>query len=255
MGTKRKRRRTKNWAQRNTALLSIGLVGIVTAGLVGAALNRSEPSSTYTRPQSTPAATVEAPTTAQLAPVPAGSRVLFLGDSYTEGYGATDPTTQGFAPVAANTLGWVADVDGSGGTGYLNPGPANVGTYGERAARINVEAPALIVLQGSSNDLDADLTALPTAVDGVIATLKAKYPDAQLVILGPAFGYAAPVNDAMKAYATERNIPYIDAIAGGWLAGDLFTQYTSTETGGHPTTDGYAWIAKNFAASITNLTD
>lgn len=62
-----------------------------------------------------------------VAPVerPTGPRVVVVGDSFAEGTGA--PTLEGMVPHLASFMGWI-DVGAAamGGTGYLNPGPAEL---------------------------------------------------------------------------------------------------------------------------------
>lgn len=122
---------------------------------------------------------------------------LFIGDSYTEGNGATSPAT-GYAAQVVEHFGWRASVDAQGSTGFLNPGVQNNG-LGRQTVLARVEAidpatfsPTLtIVVDAGLNDTASWIGAGKGTLAGervaVIATftkLRDDFPRAKIVGFG-----------------------------------------------------------------------
>jgi len=190
---------------------------------------------------------------AMLNPLPVGAKVLIFGDSWTRGRGAENPETEGYAPILAKLSGWDAQVEGEGGTGYLNPGSGDQVPYTERVKTIKPRfSPDLIILQGSQNDTSQDINKLPEAILATIDTFKARFPKAQLLMIGPGPSNAAAVNTALTNAADVKKIPYIDSIAAGWMTGQNATEYMLPDY--HPSTEGHTWLAKNIKIAIANIT-
>jgi lysophospholipase L1-like esterase len=103
------------------------------------------------------------------APKPGPADVVFIGDSYTDGVGATSPATR-WSTLVALKEGWTEDNFGVGGTGYVNQGSASVkpSTYAQRVAEVAAKKPAAVIVTGGLNDLSyppaqvADATYLDT---------------------------------------------------------------------------------------------
>lgn len=188
-----------------------------------------------------------------LKPLPAGAHVLIFGDSWTRGRGADDPATQGYAPVLAQLEGWDAQVAGEGGTGYLNPGSGKQVPYTERAKTLAVRfTPDLIILQGSQNDGGQQLGKLPAAITATVDTFRARFPKAQMVMIGPGPVNSDEVNTIVSNAAGANKIPFVDEIAPGWMAGANATKYMLPDY--HPNSEGHAWLAKNIKAALASLT-
>lgn len=188
-----------------------------------------------------------------LAPVPAGGRVVVLGDSYTEGIGV-EPKTNSWSYMVAADRGWALDNKGVGGTGYVEPGRNSEGTFGSRIASIAAEpAPALIVVQGSTNDLKQDLNLLPEAVTDVMTQLRAKFPGAQIVMLGPVPLATDQLNRTLTTAARDNQVPYINAVNERWINWDEREALIPTEAG-HPNAEGYRRIADRFEAALDRIT-
>jgi hypothetical protein len=112
------------------------------AGMVALLLVRGGGSSASGRVAATSSATSSS------AGPPATPGVVFVGDSWTVGSGATG--SHGFAPLAAERLGWDYHLLGIGGSGYLMPGGG--GPYMGRVDEAVALHPDLIVVAGSLND-------------------------------------------------------------------------------------------------------
>ena len=186
-------------------------------------------------------------------------KVLIFGDSYTEGWGAASPSA-GYAYLVGEPLHWEVTVDGVGSTGYVNPGKKNQGTYLTRLDRLEPQPYDLIVLQGSSNDAKMPAAEVAPAIEQTVAAVRAKYPGARLMMLGPAALYGRPtaalveVSEVLSGYARRNQIPFIDPVADDWFRpGDAET-YANPENG-HPNDQGYAYIADRFIRAVRAQTE
>jgi lysophospholipase L1-like esterase len=188
--------------------------------------------------------------------LPAHPRVLLLGDSYVNGYGA-EPGSEGFAEQVAGRLGWQLTRDGVGTTGYVNSGRQHQGTYAERLARHPANAYDLVVLEGGGNDEKRSVSEISEGVDAAVQVVRKRYPDAQLLLLGPVSPDGEPssnriaVNLALVDYAQASSISYINTLAEHWfLAGDLTMVNPVND---HPNTAGYAHIADRLVHDVQSL--
>lgn len=202
-----------------------------------------------------PAAPTAAPTPAPAPPL--RPRVLIFGDSYTQGWGAETPRA-GYAYRVGDPLGWDVTVDGVGGTGYVNPGRDQQGTYRTRLARAHSGPFDVVVLQGSTNDARSAPASLPAAVAQTVDAVGERYPEARLLMLGPAALYGRPteelsrVQHVLSDYARENDVPFVDPIAEGWFQpGDAAT--CANPANGHPNDEGYARIADRFVQHVQQL--
>lgn len=187
------------------------------------------------------------------------ARVLVFGDSWVYGSAATVPTL-GFAYRLADVLGVETVVDGVRGSGYLKPGidgPA----YGDRIAALDPALdPDLIILEGSINDRRLYPAGYRDAVTAAWDALDARYPDADIVILGPA-PQVLPVEDATRSIDAElselagaRGWWYISPIAEDWITDANYLDVIDTGIGrDHPSTDGHAYLADRVAEAIERM--
>ncbi|MGI3779734.1 MAG: SGNH/GDSL hydrolase family protein [Janthinobacterium lividum] len=182
--------------------------------------------------------------------LPKNPSVLVLGDSYTEGYGA-DPETKGWAYLVGKPLGWKVTVNGVGGTGYVNPGPRNEGTYLQRLTGVQGGSFDLVVLQGGSNDRDTSYLALQDAVSRTVDAVRAKFPGTAVLLLGPATPYGKPDAPRVEAqcvlagYGTQQHLPFIDPLGESWFVDGDGSRYANP-VNGHPSNAGYRVIAAKF---------
>jgi lysophospholipase L1-like esterase len=218
------------------------------------------------RPWLVPSAPVAAESVAlpQSAPaaleLPADARVLIFGDSWVYGSAATDPTL-GFAYRLSEHLGWLGVVDGVRGSGYLKPG-IDGGSYGERVAALDPALdPDLIILEGSINDRRLPATGYRDAVTAVWDALEARYPDAGIVILGPApqvlpvEEMTARIDADLADLAAARGWWYISPIAEGWITEQNYLEVIDTGPIGrdHPSDAGHAYLAERVADALEDM--
>lgn len=188
------------------------------------------------------------------------TRMLVFGDSWTYGSAAT-VRTDGYAFVTGRLLGWDTVVDGVRGSGYLKPGidgPA----FGERIAALDADiSPDLIVVQGSINDRRRHTPLYLGEVRHAWDALAARFPDAAIVILGPA-PQVLPVEPATAAIdadlatlAADRAWWYISPLAEEWITDENYLDVIDVSDIGrdHPSTQGHAYLAERLAAALRSM--
>lgn len=193
--------------------------------------------------------------------LPDDPTVLVFGDSWTYGSAATVPT-EGYAYVLADLLGGETIVNGVRGSGYLKPGidgPA----FGERIAALDPAlTPDLIIMQGSINDREQGEAGYREAVTAAWDAMSAKYPDATIVVLGPA-PHELPVGEGTARIDTDlgelaaaRGWWYISPIAQNWITEQNYLSVIDVDLGRkHPSTDGHRYLAEKVAAALAELGD
>lgn len=192
-----------------------------------------------------PAAQDEAPT------------LLVFGDSWTYGVAATTPTG-GYAYLTGEALGWETTVDGENGSGYLRPGELG-GVYGTRVIQLDPNLdPDVIVVQGSINDRGQNLDALSPAAHAVWDALESIYPDAELVVMGPAPS-VLPIGDGVRKIDTILNrlanvedVTYISPVKEQWIEKGNFDSVIDTSKTGHnhPSDRGHEFLATKLAGVL-----
>ncbi|WP_229702851.1 SGNH/GDSL hydrolase family protein [Microbacterium murale] len=191
--------------------------------------------------------------------LPEHPRVLVFGDSWTYGSAASDPTL-GYAYLLADLLGGETTVDGVRGSGYLKPG-IDGPTFGERIAALDPTLdPDLVIIQGSINDRAAGAVGYREAVTAAWDALAATYPDATIVVLGPA-PHELPVGDEtaridrdLAAVAGGRGWWYVSPVQEEWITDQNYLAVIDVDLGNkHPSTDGHRYLAEKIAAALTEL--
>lgn len=116
-------------------------------------------------------------------------RIIVVGDSFTEGTGATIPAA-GMKTYLADYLG-VPDLwaSGSGGTGYTNSGSGQYNFAG-RLTDWTANAPDIVMFMGGINDVDN--SGYQAAVQAVIHNTRLALPDAIIMVFGTFAGSTGP---------------------------------------------------------------
>ena len=145
--------------------------------------------------------------------------VVFLGDSWTVGVGASGE--RGYAPLAAERLGWTYELLGISGSGYLARGAG--GPFADRVDEAVGLAPDLVVVQGSLNDSGADPEELDLATADTLGRLRAAAGDGTAILVvgapdtqGTDPAVIARINSAIAAAAAAAGLPFVDPAREGW---------------------------------------
>jgi lysophospholipase L1-like esterase len=248
-------------ASRHRRALPAALVIVVVLALAAVALGVWRP---WTPAASTAAiAGAGSDETVMIAPaplvLPAHPSVLVFGDSWTYGSAATVPT-EGYAYVLAELIDGTTTVNGVRGSGYLKPGldgPA----FGERIAALDPALdPDLVIIQGSINDRDQGEDGYRDAVRSAWDAMAAVYPEAQIVILGPAphelpvGAGTARIDADLAQLAAERGWWYISPVAEDWITEADYLDVIDVDFGRkHPSTAGHRYLAERLAADLAEL--
>ncbi|MCK2027048.1 SGNH/GDSL hydrolase family protein [Microbacterium sp. SSW1-47] len=214
-------------------------------------------------PSAAPVAAGDDTATAAIAPAPLtlpdDPTVLVFGDSWTYGSAATDPTL-GYAYVLADLIHGHTVVNGVRGSGYLKPG-LDGPTFGERIAALDPAIdPDLVIVQGSINDRAQGEVGYRDAVTAAWDALTALYPEAAIVVLGPAphelpvGTQTARIDHDLSELAAARGWWYISPVQQHWITEQNYLSVIDVEVGRkHPSTAGHRYLAEKLAAALDEL--
>ena len=210
-----------------------------------------------------------------------GMSIAVIGDSFTEGTGASAPFT-GFGERLGQYLGSRnVNMSGWGGTGYLNDVGGTKETFRTRVTKDIIDAaPDIVLVAGGINDQTAYVEAtFETEADLLFDAIMTGLPDCALIVVGPWWPNGSPVANNIKVRDSirEKSLPYarlfIDNLGGtipytgteadykdtGWMTGTGYVTaiandgnadfYTSSD-GTHPTQAGHDYLALRLAEAI-----
>ncbi|MBN9178415.1 MAG: SGNH/GDSL hydrolase family protein [Microbacterium sp.] len=236
------------------------VIALGIAAVLGAALWR--PWTAAATPESVAAAGaggVVAAASPEPLDLPENPTVLIVGDSWTYGSAASDPSL-GYAYVVGALAGWTTVVDGVRGSGYLKPG-LDGPDFGTRIAALDPALePDLVIVQGSINDRREGAGGYRAAVDAAWNALARVYPRAQVVILGPApqvlpvEAATARIDGDLRDAAAARGWWYVSPLAEEWITTENYAAVIDTGAGrDHPSTAGHRYLAERLAAAVASL--
>lgn len=182
----------------------------------------------------------------------------FFGDSLMAGTGAS-PRRPVMARVAAARLGWAVEVDAWGGTGYTTTGRSP--GYLERLQRPGTMTGTydVVLLEGGTNDarVRSTPTTVRAAVRRVVAHVRERQPQAQVVLMGaydpPPPGRVDPhrstVDRAIQQVADELGLAFFSPVSGGWTRGQPPAFLHPDRL--HPSTRGYGVMGSRLADALS----
>ena len=193
-----------------------------------------------------------------LAPTPQKQLAVFIGDSYTQGKGASSPATD-WVTLVATAKGWGYDNLGKGGTGYATVSDVNgcglavCPNYQDMADAAIASKPQTVIVAGGQNDFTAFLTnpaKEKAAIRATYAKLRAGLPDAQIVAVGPSTPWAvdstvAEMDQAVQDAAASVNAKYVSLIEPNVIAPDMVSGDKA-----HVSDAGHKAIAERMLAAL-----
>lgn len=209
---------------------------------------------------------------------PVGPRVLWMGDSFSEGSGG-DWWWDSWANKAGEILGWDVWPSAVGSTGYLaNGGGGGKVKFRDRADDdITALNPDVIVVCGGINDIGDGYSATQIGVEAALlyAQLRTDNPTAPLIVCGPISpngitttgSYTdtqAAIEDAAADYTTlvmdptgAGSVPATSWITGtgeiGATTGGGNSDYLISSDGTHPSQVGHDYLGRRFAQGLAAL--
>ncbi|HWM17370.1 MAG TPA: GDSL-type esterase/lipase family protein, partial [Microbacterium sp.] len=141
--------------------------------------------------------------------------------------------------------------------GYLKPG-MDGGSYGERIAALDPAlAPDLVIVEGSINDRRLPAEGYAAAVSAAWDALAATYPEASVVIMGPApqvlplEASTARIDAELARLAAARGWWYVSPVADEWITPQNYAEVIDTGIGrNHPSTNGHSYLATRLAEAL-----
>lgn len=236
-------------------------VGCSSSGTAAAPTPAPSPSPSAT-PSATP--TAVAGGCRPRTPLPPGSVVSVIGDSYTTGSpGKGGVGEKGWPALLARRTGWTVHKDAQGASGYLSKGFTGKAydglIYLDQVRKLPAQHPDLVIVFGSDNDLRH--TEPPYFADKVDETLRAvrqAAPQAQLVVATSFWEDDHPseemlyIRDVQKrATARIGCAVFLDPIAEGWF-GERY-KYLIYPHDDHPTDAGHARLADLWERDLRRL--
>jgi lysophospholipase L1-like esterase len=169
-------------------------------------------------------------------------KVVFLGDDYAAGRGASSPA-HGWTGAVAGALHLDASVVAEPGAGYATPGVRG-GSYAALVGGVVAAKPQVVLVSGGRNDVGAAPATLRAQTRALFARLKAELPDARLLAIAPWWGDSAHPPKLAKVDAAVR--AGVEAAGGTYLdAPDPLRGHPSwMADAADPTDRGYAAIAR-----------
>jgi hypothetical protein len=202
--------------------------------------------------------TVHAKSMHFVSPPPEKS-VVWAGDSYTVGYGSTDPIYD-YVDIVCGKLRWACNADAEGGTGFTANGHQHGGPKSFKPAigRLGTDHSSLLadsfIIDFGRND--GPLTpAISKAAAQYVSRVHQLWPHAKLVMIAPFFitGQEVPGGwgPMEKALMKRHGGIAIDPQGEGWLNDPSMQKHTFPKVGGnHPDDVGYAYLGKRFTATF-----
>ena len=230
------------------AVIVSGLCGALLAGLV-AVLSTGGSSPVQAAAAERPAADTGA-VVPEAVPV-----VTFIGDSWTEGVGAT--ALRGYAVLTAEQLDWNSYVLGVGGSGYVQSGRGS--TFDQRVERAVATHPDVVVVQGSLNERRTPLEELEPATLRTMAHLRSAVDDGTIVLVvgssytpGTDRAVIDGINDTVAAAAERAGFEFVDPAAENWTDPADAGVWADPN---HPNDTGHRQIADRLAPLLESLLD
>lgn len=229
----------------NIAIAGVGALVVCGLGTVFVQDQRAEADNAEAVATYTPATTY--------TPPPAPDTTLFIGDSYTVGWGADGDGTR-WTSIVADEMGWLEANYGQGGTGYVTTsgrdgcGREVCPTYPDRLAESKGQVgPEVIVIAGGQNDFTAYADDPDTVEDAIRETFTQAtnlYPHAKIVAVGPSTpnrvsDRVMAMDDAVRGAAQSVGATYVSLIDPPVIEDDMVL-----EDGAHVGVKGHAAIAK-----------
>lgn len=182
-----------------------------------------------------------------------GSKVVFLGDSYTSGWNGAGIGARGWPRLVASARGWRSLNLAVPGTGYVDPGWTGQ-PIGSLVGRAIDDHPKVVVVAAGHNDFNWPRSATAAAADKVIMRIHRALPHALLVVIAPMWQNGRPpaslvaLRDHLRRVAATVGALFIDPIAERWFAGSR--QALISADGIHPSDRGHRYIAARVLADL-----
>lgn len=114
-----------------------------------------------------------------------GPVVVAIGDSIMEGHGLD--ASEAWPALLAQKYGWQLTNFASDGSGFVTAGD-NGDTFADQIVAAVKLNPSIVIVSGSSNDLDQSDDTIATDTADALQLLRTDLPNAQIVVVSPVWG-------------------------------------------------------------------
>lgn len=189
-----------------------------------------------------------------------GTPIVFIGDSITQGYGATEPTTQRWSKLVCDYYGATEKNYAVGGSGFTVNGQSSNGRFDLQAQTAAADGSfdnstvKLVFVSGGVNDgAPSSYAVADTNSEACVDTIRAAFPNAKIMsIIGLSGSLKYGAHSAGDTPIIKR-LPYYRhliqkmqsmhcATINGWKLFSIQSNYQSDDCL-HPNTNGYSYIA------------
>lgn len=237
---------------KTAAVLLLVAVVVLIAGVIYA-----QKTTTLSRDEIASSPTVSRAGSTDGARTPTSITFAVLGDSYSEGAGASPG--RGWVERFGTEMCWsLTRRSAEGGTGYTDTGitaAPDFTPFIERIADVVDGQPNVVIVQGGNADIGAAPEQITAEAAKVFGSLRqALGENATIVAIGPAPTplmdppSLAPVSAAISAATSESGVEFVDPVAEDWLS----SPQSFSDDRINPNDQGYAEFAANLKASLRN---
>lgn len=184
-----------------------------------------------------------------------GSKALFIGDSYTQGFRASSNAAR-WTTLVCQAFGWSEDNRGVGGSGYSVGGEGNKTFLQQlQAAKADNSTPDIIFISGGRNDGG---TTIIRKAEEAFSYAKTTWPTARVVCIPALWGDYRPISvdaqyraDDIKTAALNEGVGMIwDSWQWLYNLTDQIHDLGSGNLDMHPNDKGYATIAHHVIQAL-----
>ena len=185
-----------------------------------------------------------------------GTKLGFIGTSYSSGYGLTTPATERWTKKFADMVGATESNTAVASSGYVNEGAGGNSKFSTQATLLATDCTHVFV-EGGINDAPLALTtgAVLTAVTSTITAIRARIPNVPITIISPFWMASAPSPELLTIEANIRAAVPADVnfVEGGpWMRLDR-TEWQQGD--GHPNALGAiaiaSWLRDQLGGTLT----
>lgn len=139
-----------------------------------------------------------------------GDKVGFVGDSYSSGYGLTNPATERWTKLLCNMVGATESNTAVPSSGYINQGSGGNSKFSTQAGLLATDCDTVFIL-GGINDAPLLLqgqtfSTVQTAVTAAINAVKARCTSAQIIVISPMWHAGQPSPELMIVEHAIRSV-------------------------------------------------
>lgn len=177
-----------------------------------------------------------------------GDKIGFVGDSYSSGYGLTNPATERWTIQLCNMVGAAESNTAVPSSGYINQGSGGNSKFSTQAGLLATDCDTVFIL-GGINDAPLLLqgqtfSTVQTAVTTTINAVKARCPYAKIIVISPMWHAGQPSPELLTVENAVRSAIPSDVM---FIEGGPYIRLDRVEWqifDGHPNLAGATAIAK-----------